>query len=305
MARTPVEAGGRQDTVPVDPRAAQLAMLTAALAVAQQVAAKSLREGLFLSTFSLAQLPRMMLGSALAAIPTAFLVARLMMRFGPARMTPVMFAVSATLSATEWLLFPSLPRAIAILIYLHVSVGGALLASAFWSVVNERFDPHTLRRLVGRIGASATLGGLVGGVAMERITYFVNARSALLFVSALCLAAAVGSQRLGAALRAPQGVTIAPPARARFTSYLWTLALLVACSAAASTFSDFALKQAAYLRFGNAVSLVRFFALFYTGASLVSFLLQAFVSRSLLTTIGIGGTLAREPVLRCAWCATR
>src|SRR5450432_3578072 len=217
-------------------------MLTAGLAIAHQVAAKSLREGLFLSTFSLAQLPRIMLASALLAIPSAFFVARLMTRYGPAHVAPAMFVVSASLSVTEWLLFPSFPRATAILVYLHVSVGGGLLASAFWSVVNERFDPHTLRQLVGRIAASATLGGLVGGAAMERVAYWVDARSTLLLVSMLCLAAAAGCQRLGAVLRIPAVPTSEPPARARFTGYLWTLALLVACSAAASTFSDFALK---------------------------------------------------------------
>ncbi|HEY3667084.1 MAG TPA: hypothetical protein VGL19_13835, partial [Polyangiaceae bacterium] len=42
--------------------------------------------------------------------------------------------------------------------------------------------------------------------------------------------------------------------------------------------------------------LVRFFAVFYTGASLLSFLLQALVSRSLLAAIGIGGTLAVPPL---------
>jgi hypothetical protein len=300
MAPKPIQAGSGQRAALSEARAAQLAMLTAALAIAHQVAAKSLREGLFLSTFSLAHLPRMMLCSALIAIPSAFFVARLMMRYGPARVAPAMFAVSATLSLTEWLLFPSTPRAVAILVYLHVSVGGALLASAFWSVVNERFDPHSLRRLVGRIGASATLGGLVGGAAMERMAYWVDARSTLLLVSGLCLAAAAGSQRLGAALRVAAGATSQPAVRARFTRYLWTLALLVACSAAASTFSDFALKQAAYLRFSSAVSLLRFFAVFYTGASLLSFLLQALVSRSLLAAIGIGGTLAVPPLVGVA-----
>ena len=297
MAPLPVQAEARQRADSSDVRAAQVAMLTAALAVAHQVAAKSLREGLFLATFPLAQLPRIMLGSALLAIPSALCVARLMMRLGPARVAPAMFLCSATFSASEWLLFASFPRATAILVYLHVSVGGALLASAFWSVINERFDPHTLRHLVGRIGASATLGGLVGGAAMERMAYWVGARSTLLLVSVLCVAAAVGSRQLGAPLRVPTaGGTGESPAKVRFTRYLWTLALLVACSAAASTFSDFALKQAAYLRFGSAVSLLRFFALFYTGTSLLSFLLQAFVSRSLLAAIGIGGTLTVPPL---------
>jgi hypothetical protein len=86
----------------------------------------------------------------------------------------------------------------------------------------------------------------------------------------------------------------------RFTGYLWTLALLVASMAAASAFADFALKQAAVARFGSAEALVRFFALFYTGTSLLTFVLQAFVARPLFNTIGLGGTLAVAPLVGAA-----
>jgi ATP:ADP antiporter, AAA family len=270
-------------------------MLTAALAVAHQVAAKSLREGLFLSTYSVADLPKVMLGSALLAMPIAWLVARLMTRIGPGKLAPLLFVTSAALSLTEWALWPELPRAIALMLYLHVSIGGALLMSAFWSIVSERFDPHTLKRLIGRIAASATLGGLLGGAAMERVAHWVNARSTLPLVAGLCLLAALGSQRLGATLSAASGPQTSAQQPARFTGYLWTLALLVASSAAASAFADFALKQAAAARFASAESLVEFFAVFYTLAALVSFLLQALVARPLMETIGLGGALLVAP----------
>jgi hypothetical protein len=285
------------DSTVRDARAARLAMLTAALAIAHQVAGKSLREGLFLSTYSVADLPKVMLGSALAAIPVVLFVARLMTRFGPDKLTPSLFVVSAALSLAEWGLLPALPRAIALLVYVHVSIGGALLISAFWSVVNERFDPHALKHLIGRITASATIGGLVGGIAMERVAHWVNARSALPLVAGMCLLAAVASFGLAAT----QVQTASPASRAqepvRFTGYLWTLALLVMSMAAASAFADFALKQAAVARFGSAESLLRFFAVFYTAASLLSFVLQAFVARPMFDTIGLGGTLAVTPLL--------
>jgi hypothetical protein len=214
-------------------------MLTAALAIGHQVAGKSVREGLFLSTYSVSDLPKAMLGSALAAIPIALLVARLMTRLGPARLAPPLFVSSALLTLAEWWLLPSFPRPIALLVYLHVSIGGALLMSAFWSIVNERFDPHTLKRLVGRIAASATLGGLVGGLAMERIAHLLNARSTLPLVAGMCLLAALSSRWLAQTL-GPSGVTLNEAVRPpRFTGYLWTLALLVASSAAASAFADF------------------------------------------------------------------
>src|SRR5215203_1870440 len=116
-------------------------MLTSALVIASQVGGKSLREGLFLSTFAVKDLPWAMLASALFAIPIVLLVSRLMTRFGPDKLTPGLFVASATLSMVEWALLSQLPKAMALLVYFHVSIGGALSVSAFWSVVNERFDP--------------------------------------------------------------------------------------------------------------------------------------------------------------------
>lgn len=272
-------------------------MLTAAIGIAHQVAAKSLREALFLSTFSVADLPKAMLGSALFAMPVVLLAARLMTRHGPDKLTPALYVGSAVLSVAEWLLMPLFPRAIAILVYLHVSIGGALLVSAFWSLVNERFDPHAMKRLVGRITASATLGGLLGGAAMERVARWFDARSTLPLVAALCLLGAVGMQRLAATESASSGPASRVQDPVRFSGYLWTLALLVGSMAAASAFADFSLKQAAAARFVSAESLLRFFAVFYTGASLLSFLLQAFVARALFDSLGLGGTLALSPLL--------
>jgi hypothetical protein len=294
------------ETTRAEATAVRLAMLTAALAIAHQVAGKSLREGLFLSTYSVADLPKVMLGSALGAIPVVLLAARLMTRFGPDKLTPALFVTSALLSLLEWLLLPELSRAVALLVYLHVSIGGALLVSAFWSIVNERFDPYAMKRIIGRITASATLGGLLGGAAMERVAHWLDARSALLLVAAICLLSAFGTRRLASSMGSVSSPANRVEEPLRFSGYLWTLALLVTTTAAASAFADFGLKQAAAARFGSAESLVRFFAVFYTGASLLSFVLQAFVARPLFETLGLGGTLAVAPltgVLLGAWAS--
>lgn len=271
-------------------------MVTAALALADQVAAKSLREGLFLSTFAVSDLPKAMLGSALAAIPATLLLSVPMQRLGPARLAPALFVVSALLHGVEWAILPSAPRAAAVVVFLHVSTFGAILTSTFWSIVNERFDPRVLKRLVGRIGASATLGGFLGGASMERAARWLDARSALLVVGGMCLLTAFGAFRLSHTFAAAKPETSEARSGPAFTGYLWNLALIVACSAALSTFADVALKQIAAARFTSAESLVRFFALFYTSSAVVGFLLQALLSRRLLDTIGIAGTLTIPPI---------
>ena len=282
-------------------------MAAATLALGHHVAARSLREGLFLATFPVAELPKAMLGAALFAIPMALAVSHWMARFGPGRLTPILFLISACASVGEWWLLPSLPRAIAIAVYLHVSIGGALLVSAFWSIVNERFDPHSLKAVVGRIGGFSTLGGLLGGLTMERVAHSLSARTSLLLLGLLALTASVFMQRLGATLPAakpvvqgPKAGEQGPKARERLTGYLRTLALLVACTAAVSAFGDFALKQAAAARFTHLESLVRFFAVFYTAAALASFLMQVLVSRRLLDAIGVGRTLSVPPLVSIA-----
>jgi hypothetical protein len=272
-------------------------MLTAGLAIAHQVAGKSVREGLFLSTYKFSHLPHMMLGAALAAIPIVLLVARLMTRLGPQRLTPSLFVVSALLSVAEWALLPLFPHGVALAVYLHVSIGGALLVSAFWSLVNERFDPHALKHRIGRITACATLGGLIGGLAMERVAHWLNARSTLPVVAGMCLLAALASQRLAGSIVEASSPASRVQEPVRFSGYLWTLAMLVSSTAAASAFADFSLKHAAVEHFGSAEQLVRFFAVFYTVASLLSFLLQALCARFLFETLGLGGTLAISPML--------
>ncbi|HYQ28649.1 MAG TPA: hypothetical protein VER04_15565, partial [Polyangiaceae bacterium] len=58
-----------------DSHATQLAMAASSLALGLHVASRSLREGLFLATFPVAELPKAMLSAALFAIPLALLVA--------------------------------------------------------------------------------------------------------------------------------------------------------------------------------------------------------------------------------------
>ena len=273
-------------------------MVAAVLVLGHHVAARSLRDGLFLGTFSVAQLPKAMLGAAVASIPMALLVARWMARFGPGKLAPILFILSALGSFCEWWLLPILPKPIAIVLYLHVSIGSALLVSAFWSIINERFDPHTLKSVVGRIGGASTFGGLLGGLTMERVAHWLSPRTSLLVIGVVALGAAACTQRLGATLTQTKVALQEKTPGERLTGYLRTLALLVACTAAVSAFGDFALKQAAVARFSSSTeALVRFFAIFYTVAALAGFVLQTLVSRRLLDTIGVGGTLCVPPLV--------
>jgi hypothetical protein len=137
--------------------------------VAFQLAGRATRDALYLSTFSMATLPRMVIASSVLAAIVCIAVSNLMARTGPARVVPRLFLLSGLLLVAEWGLAGVARPAAAILFYLHFSSLGALLVSGFWAMVNERFDPRTARRAIGRITLGATVGGLLGGIVPERV----------------------------------------------------------------------------------------------------------------------------------------
>ncbi|HEY3496653.1 MAG TPA: hypothetical protein VGK73_18265, partial [Polyangiaceae bacterium] len=84
------------------PSTTALAAVCAALLVAQHVAARALRDGLFLSTFGASELPKVMLAAAAVGLAAVVGSARLMARFGPGRSIPALLVVSGCLYAVEW-----------------------------------------------------------------------------------------------------------------------------------------------------------------------------------------------------------
>ena len=119
-----------------------LATATAAAMIAQQVAGKAIRDALFLSTFYVKSLPAMMGGAAVASLLAVVVVSRVLARRAPADVLPYLFGANAVASALGWVMFFRVPRASAIVVYLAMAVLGPVILSTFWSLINERFDPH-------------------------------------------------------------------------------------------------------------------------------------------------------------------
>ncbi|HKA25286.1 MAG TPA: hypothetical protein VKF80_09920, partial [Candidatus Eisenbacteria bacterium] len=145
-----------------------LAVTSALLVLTQQIAGKIIRDTLFLSLFSQRALAEITIAAAVISLAAVPPFTKLLTKHGPGRVVPAGFLTSALLYVVEWALFQRSPRLATILVYLHFAASGAALVSGFWSAINERFDPRTARRSIGRVVAAAavggTLGGLLGGV---------------------------------------------------------------------------------------------------------------------------------------------
>jgi HEAT repeat protein len=286
--------------------AARYATLASVAMMAQQVAGRAASNTLFLSHFSLDYLPKAMAASALLSALGVFGFARVLTRMGPVRGVPFVFGLSAALFSIEWGLSGAFPRAMALAVYGHTALFGATVASAFWSLVNERFDPHTARKVVSRITRGTTLGTVVGGLVVWRIGRAVDVAGVPLGLGILNLIAMFlttrvaprGDGRGDAAVVSRAGEVQSPVAilgAVRRTPYLRMLAALVVLGALVQSLLDYVLNAEAVVALGKGEALLTFFALFYTATGALSFIVQSAITRRALDTFGLAGSISALP----------
>jgi AAA family ATP:ADP antiporter len=315
-------AGGRV------PSGLAVATTLALAMIAYQVAARATRDALFLTSFPASSLPAMIVASAFASVLTALAASRALSRFGPERVIPAGFTISATLLVVEWILQRAWPRPIAIAVYLHYGALGALLISAFWAYLNERFDPRAAKRALGRIAAGGTVGGLVGGVLADRVGSAFTVETMLPVLAGIHALCAVLVTRLrapagaggdaasdaGTGTRAPSpeeadsddaasGSRVAARHEApvsgtrliRQSPYLRTLVTLVVLVTISEGLVDWLFKASAAGAMVRGEELLRLFGAFYTGTSLVTVLVQTLLSRVALERLGLARSVATLP----------
>ena len=165
-----------------------VAMITAGIMLAHQVASKAFRDAAFLTAWPATALPVMIARDrrslVVALVP---LFSRLLDRFSPLVVVSAGFVLSAAGQSLEWTVYEP-GRWVAVVIYLHLAGVSALLLSGFWSLIAERFDPARHARSYGRIAAAGTFGGVVGSIAADRVASMDSLDAVLLLLAALHVA---------------------------------------------------------------------------------------------------------------------
>jgi hypothetical protein len=177
-----------------------------------------------------------------------------------------------------------------------------MLGSSFWLIASERFDPHTARHHFGRIAAVGTLTGLAGALVAERVAALVGVSAMLPVLAVVNLFCAWQIRRLAQSMVPSKQPTLdAPPDLAPASPqsglhvlarapYLRNLAALVLLGTIGAALVDYVFKAQAVETFGRGDSLLRFFALYYAGVSLLSFIVQTTSSALALERLGLGLT---------------
>lgn len=268
--------------------------------VGQLVAGRAVRDTLFLTEYDATYLPRVMLAAAILSLLAAFSIGRLMPHWGPRAVALSLASVNGAIFVLEAALLDVAPRSTAVLTYLHVSVVGALVVSAFSSVINERFDPLYAKTVVAQIGTGAALGGVLGGVVALLMSSAFELVTVLYGLGAISVLVALGIWKIGKTTqpqRPAEGQTRFGIGTIRRDPYLSRIALTVMLLGAVGVFADYAMKAEADARFADASSLLSFFAAFYMITALFTFVMQAGVANPLLQKIGLGGTMAVLPLV--------
>lgn len=268
--------------------------------IAWQVMAAAMRDALFLSNFSVTALPAMVIVSSLLAVPIVLAAARLTTAFSPARFAPGAFAAVSGMTLLVALLTATSPKAGAVAMYLLVTAGGGVLVSAFWSLVNERFDPRTGKAVFSRIAVGATVGGVVGGIAAERVAVWFGVVDGLPILAVLHLLCTVAILVVVRGAPAPIPTVAAEqsggPTVLKSRRYLQLLAALVVAGALSGEVVDYLFKSMAADNW-QGDELMRFFAVAYGVMGVATFVGQSFITQRVLQRLSLGRTAAVRPVL--------
>jgi hypothetical protein len=282
-------------------------MCCAAAVIAQFISGKATRDALFLTSLDATALPMMLIATSAFSMLVVGASARWSRRIRPAVFVPIAFLASAFLYICEFAVRSLAPSATAIVVYLHVSAIGPLLASGFWLIVSELFDPRTAKQDFGRIGGAGTLGGLAGAVLSERVASLFGVPAMLLVLAGLQIVTALAVRRLAIASEATSGATAATPdlnvapSRSGLVTiaeqpHLRNLAALVLLGTTSAALLEYLFKVKAVETFGPGDHLLRFFAAYYAVTSLVTFLLQTSSTTAALQRFGLGLTTSTPSI---------
>ena len=280
--------------------AVRAAVITSLAMIGVQVAAKATNDSLFLSNFPITSLPTMLMISSVLSIVFVLATSRAMAVFGPSRLVPSSFFASSLILLCVWGLMFVSPKASAVVLFIHISALGSILISGFWSMVNERFDPHTAKKKIGHIAMGAAIGGVVGGLV-------AGAVATSLTLSVMLPILAVVHMFCGWQVRGLRSVQ--PPVERQKeelkgrsglqvlaqVSYVRNLGLFVLLISITAVILEYVFKAHAVDRFATADRLMQFFSGYYLTVGVISLVIQSAFNKLSLEKLGLANTVAILP----------
>lgn len=186
--------------------------------------------------------------------------------------------------------------------YVWVAIFALLSTSQFWILANVVFNSREAKRLFGFIGAGAIAGGIVGGYLTSILTTFMSTES-LLFVCGFLLSLCIPitkyiwnnnvapaqqhvqqKKRMGGDMRHPFLLII----KSRHLSYM---AIIIGVGVLVAKLVEYQFNSIAADNFPNTEDQTAFFGFWLSTLSIISLLVQLFITPKVVGVFGVGTSL--------------
>ena len=273
---------------------------------------KVVRDSLFLSRFPITQLPYVYLLAALLAGVVIGIYSRYTSRLSLSQVILGSHAVIISNVIIFWLLITFYDFGwILYAYYMWSAVVGLILVAQFWTFANEMFTPRDGKRLFGIITAGGTLGGMAGGILANWAVSFLFGANQLLWFIVVLFAGAYGVAYVSLAKRETfLGINPAREGPTKETGvqdlsgvvgtvlgsrYLQTIGAVIFVSVVVSTLIDYQFKATAKEAYLSADALAGFFGSYYAWLSVVTLVMQLWLSGKVLMGLGLTPSLLILP----------
>ncbi len=189
--------------------------------------------------------------------------------------------------------------------YIWVAIFGLLTASQFWILANLVYNVREAKRVFGFIGAGAIGGGIFGGYLTSLLTTIINTEN-LLFVAAFLLSFCLPITRyiwknevvklnpFQVEIRSnPKGDS--PLSLIKQSKLLTYIALVIGISVLIAKLVDYQYSDYASRLIQDQDELTSFFGFWFSTLSVISLLVQLFLTKKIVGTFGVGKSLLWLP----------
>jgi HEAT repeat protein/ATP/ADP translocase len=264
------------------------------------VVLKSARDALFLGAFPATSLPYFLLLNALTSSAVGFAYARLAASAPAGRSLRFSLAVFLAGGAAFWLALPGGSASAIGLFYLAVGLFGTLVPVQSWSVVGETLSPRKARRILGLLGAGASLGGSAGGLLARSFSRAWGASALLPLAACFIVVAAATSRYLDLRQSGESGGREPEPAARPSPRFAALIVTVVALGSIASALVDFQFKAIAQREMRTAAELAGLFGSYYAWVELATLAVQVAALPFVLRSLPLAATLPLLPLVLAA-----
>lgn len=190
--------------------------------------------------------------------------------------------------------------------YIWVAIYGLLTTSQFWILANLVYNIREAKRVFGFIGAGAIGGGIFGGYLTSLLTKFISSENLLFVAAALlfcCLPITkfiwrknVAKTKLIKVAHKTDHNGESPIKLIKQSKLLSLMAIVIGLSVIVAKLVDYQYSHYASELIINSENLTSFFGFWFSTLSVVSLVIQLFLTKRIVGTFGVGKSLLWLPI---------